>query len=739
MSRKETADQLHHNNAVAECESLARSLLKTPLRWTKTFDKIVDDDRNFQRFGSFAIYAEKVCGPVSFHPFNDIQRSTIISTFVPIQGNSKPEDDIDVRRIKASFYDYSRANRCTFLTGRRGTGKTFIMNYVLASEWEKFRENRIVIFRTDVLKLNKLNDRNRQEGVRPVTIDEYTQAHSYFIALRYGMMPIEGRSDPLLSVFQPAGFQTGFENFLIKCGSHETVGKLWASIVDYFRRTVLADDQRADQFSFQLARHVLREDPTTTQSLFGFFCKAIQHEGVFGGKQTTRVVGIVDGIDNVVRHHGNLTYDRLLLELNDICYDDDRPKRFDKMFLLMRNDTFHDFNDRNSALIVEPKTVAKPIVVRERPIEAVLARKIELVTEGTSQYAKLHMSNSGLEGTEFEKYKSGLAAYAKEILSRLGRSRRILGNSGKLPKSREQEAFDTVFNGNMRSLLKCICRGYDYIGRYAKTNDRDILLKNDRLKRQLIFEGSVLAGCRYFPSTFKYLDGRWCPNIFEWRSTVGRAEWHGLVMLRVLQAAAIVDQEFTISRLTDELCKIFRYPEGRVDDAIFASFEFGLVTYRGVNFPEKSISIEYSPDQVLGNPVIGLTPKGRMVMNLPFRIVQAMYFMSLGVKQDLKAAGKYARATYVHNPDNPVDARQFKEPLILSTISLLRHIRTSHDNEMENARREKISQVKYFELPSLKKVEQSVMHMIRSTPPKAIANLKNALDMSLDAGHARKS
>lgn len=720
------------NNQIRHCQELARVLIDTPIEWTRTFGSIVDTATNLQKIGKFAEYAEDVCGPVSFHPFSKTQRDELKSIFVPLAPGNSPDDDPDVAQIRHALS--SGDDQCAVVVGERGAGKTLTINYVLACEWEQLRRKRIVVFRADVVKLNQWNERNRTKNT-PVTIDEYMQAHSYYIALRFGMMPVGIRRDPLLAFFEPAADRTSFHSYLAQCDHATTTEQLWDRVIRFFKRNVVEFGDRADEFSCKLVVDVLRRAKHDAQALYRYFTRAIRTQGRFTEQETAKIVGIIDGVDNVVRHRGNAVYDRLLGELNVFTQKRERAKRFDKVLLVMRNDTFRDLVTRDTTLDFERPAIGLLIVVAQRPIQDVLARRAGIAQEGTSHLAEKSRKNKKLEADEFEALRNGLIPYGKDVLVRLARGRRFMRRGLRDARRSEQDAFVAVFNSNMRCFLKCICRGYDYVSRYAQQSTHSTYTLSRKLRAQVVFEGSLLAGCKFFPSTFHDYSGRWCPNLFEWRLTDGGNVWIGLILVRVLQLAAVDEHNFTIERLRSEICRLFRYPTGRVEEMILVAFEFGLIFNKDVAYPERPGTTEHSPDHRLGKPVIGLTEKGRLIRDLPFRVLNVMYFMALSVKLDLKALGFPSVSDYAHSPELAVDTRRFRLPVVLTTIAMLRHIKTAHDREMGFVRASSIEMSPHFELPPTDRLVHAIEETISTMPTKSLDILNTLLIKTMEAHH----
>ena len=388
-------------------------------------------------------------------------------------------------------------NHLITISGRRGTGKTMVINFFLTTAHKKLSENGFLWFRTDIAKLWAMENDS-------LTVTQYTIIHSLYIALKYSkfdlnlnpMQPISDESE--LDKVLPGKL---FRNYLNEVSTNQAIIDLWDDVVKNFKwvERVYKDKKPVSSFLDKGKELILKHSCQALKELFAEMIAFLKLKALEAGK-TLEILIILDGVDNIRAGAHQDRYFSLLKEINLMLLDDPIIVG-DRYILVARPETFHDFDYIRTAMTVGRRDTSEFEI--DSDFIADLVKKKRAAIENPTEYfrttAQKIIGPEGIGAKEIE----CLAESINYLLEHLERAGAHLQSLKGLPS--KCSPVDLVFDGNIRSMLRNCIRAHSHKKRLKKVTHKRTLL-----------EGSVLAGCNSMTINLNdNVRGRWCPNLFE--------------------------------------------------------------------------------------------------------------------------------------------------------------------------------------------------------------------------------
>lgn len=611
-----------------------------------------------------------------------------------------------------------------FLIGARGSGKSSAQNDLINNPEDNLFVRGFTFFRADVAKLHHFNveklDVPDKLSAR-MTIAEYMMVHAFFVAFRKGNTE---SADPAMrlfaedalaargSRFSPPAEESPFLSW-IEQRTMQSAGdykSLWASIVQAYRGRVQNTRNDSDLYTFLIKwRQIETQSRSLLPDLFEIFLEFIV--GVDGydppRNSTARIVLIVDGVDNLrvdeyrLAHIGNGAgtsrewYGKYLEDLKRMTEGGMWPNLARKTVFAIRPDTAEDLEtlgahvglaapgglassrDTDSVILVGPPDID---LMTKRKREAARDRSVEaLFIEGLGD-------PDASKSTDYTRQVPEMHRWFDLFVPLFISVHNLTLKQCELPHGSARHVLRIVFNDNVRSYSRNLIYTFSavYDAAFDSCRGQHITAPNMRdqefiaTAKAIAFEVSVTAGASYFPeNNDDKINGRWCPNLFDFVLTSGESRWNGLVLLRVLQT--LPDINSTNCGLTTldivDLLATMKYPKVLVERALLYAHEFGLICKRNTELStQHRIEIRYER-----------TEKGVYIQRLPFYNAAVLYLMSTGCRfapgesPPPKRMNDLIAAHWIH--DRAAESRAFWAAALKSGTYLLRHILSAHTRD----------------------------------------------------------
>ena len=632
----------------------------------------------------FFRHVTNVLGPISFNP-NDIARREAfkllyVETPLPAgteSAKAAPPCVDGFKNMLDAIFD--RNADLIFLIGKRGSGKTIAINNLLTTYWDRFQDKRWIVFRGDVAKLID-NLANRERYPHPVSILNFTIAHAFYVMLKNHaqdklLTPLFRSRSPFLQFLdnippgaskRPAGSRA------------KTVGTFWRYIVRTYKSKAKEADIPGDTFSIELALEMEEKWPGGLREVYQYVVQYLKSEQ--GGNAD--VLLIVDGVDNIKPGIGSSTYKRLIQELGYCLPHGEENPWYSKILVALRANTKFDLiNHIEANALKQPGHGSVEFLMSQQNIAHIVLKRIAEVVAPNTKWARrlvqrlpqIEQSSLGEHSWLLTEVTSAILKHAKLVGLVVGRS----GNDSKNSRDNLNEAFVSLFNQNLRSLIRNVFLSYQYLLKNFPPTSADRAHPKSYINahRRYIVEASILGGHQVFSANSdSNIHGRWCPNLFEWTPDSSHSSWNGLTLLRVLQLVRACPSTLGYVTVIDKLNHDFGYARKTVKEALDWSLDFGLIEHSALVWVEL-------PDGIDKCPSLKICEKGSFIMMLPFRSLPVAYFM--GVVCRLGAAALTAAGTRddLHHR-NSGRQRRFRAPALNTALLLMRHVVCAHEREM---------------------------------------------------------
>jgi len=572
-----------------------------------------------------------------------------------------------------------KENQILNISGRRGSGKTFAINFFLATAHRILSSKGIIWFRTDVSKLWQY-----EEGF--LTLTQYSIFHSIYVALRYS------NEDLNLSALRNNGEM--FSSYLNDISQQQLgikkVFNAWRRIVESFvtiqRKSLFDPTAKPVSYFLREGKQILKEfeeyviENVYTEMLH--FLRKSAHEKDLN----LRIVVIFDGIDNIRVDAEPERYMRILNDIHVLCRQN--PLKIGDTFIIVaRPETFKDIVKINA-----PKghgdITPKEFMLNYDLIRDLLNKKSAIIEQPDEYFQALAESYTGnkfIDTEESRDFKSSIS-----YLLRYFRSVAMYSSN-----EQKQKPIDLIFDGNIRSLLRNVIRAHNYKISLAGTNV---------FPNRALLEGSILAGCDHMLKNIEeHVNGRWCPNLFECAS-VEKDQWTGLMMIRIIQLLDFVRDGVEKIKVIEFLNRNFGYPKYEIETAFQTALEYSLIFCIRHDITEFDNRIA-RPEKTR---LYSVTKKGLYVKYLAFNDYATFYFMAAVTPLDLESLKNIGIniGLFTHSTEYE---RHFYRAAILSGMVLWAYIITASRNELRAYRegdekhinQAKLIPVEAFYLPSI--------------------------------------
>jgi GTPase SAR1 family protein len=654
----------------------------------------------------------KVFGWVGGNPGNDLRRQASKLLYVT-QARTGGDRILPNPIAVNTLIDDLTSSESTdiFLVGRRGSGKTAVVNYIINERFEEISSKNFTYFRADISKLHeKINTPrlNKNPKIARITVQEYCMLHAFMVVLQHSTSPV----DISLHAFQKDSKNifdvcTPFEIF-INANSPAENSKLfiaWRQIRKHFFNRPIAKNDR------ETARDVavfvgncidtieVRTIYSLHQKLIEFFAADSDDvKTLLPNKKSTDVILIFDGVDNlrydevsptatkVGNQPSRFWYNKYLDDLESMLRRTADSMGAKKHVYGLRIATKKDLDARNWTIGHTPSSISS-FDVETPPIRATITKKLaaarnnsnnSLYSSGLSEaHKRMHFHNP-TEGNEIlDRFEEFVETYFKQHKERLST---IIKDS-----VTDDLVALVVFNENIRSLSRNLIRTFAQVDQYAQTTrqvgassvyDR---LESFRKAQALIFESSMLGGNECMPvNTENSGMGRWMPSLFEFDAGTDPKKWNGLIMHRVLNCLPgpeSDDSAPTLEFLQDFFLRI-GYQPSQITAAIYTLVDFGLATARKPGEYER-------------------TSKGAYVSTFIFKDAIWLYLCATGAAFGGVRGDQYVgseiehrrKQGYIHRHVSP---RGFHVAVIRTGILCIRHLQSVNDYEINFAKASKV-------------------------------------------------
>lgn len=644
-------------------------------------------------YSDFGRYVERIFGTVEYNPSDPNSDQAIQETYE----TECQAEDLYAERLptKEGFENLHRQildDRCSciVLLGRRGSGKTFAINYFLSRHFlELNRDHSITFFRCDVARLAALNDRPRPDSV-PITIQEYIAAHMYFVLFRWGANDnLLKYAYPRESVSEPS--QQAFVDYLTRsianAEQRAVLHEIWQALCIKYEeccQTLIAK-QRKLRFVEDVVRDIDRLQQKTYRLLFRYFLMYIRTLGSAENIRAGRVINIIDGVDNLL-HRPDTDTLRLeyLRQLIPYMPKNTEAGTFDKNIIIMRDESWHELNaDSTSLPKPDPEDYLSLLHMGRASLDHIFARKRRVALQPISAKFK-----DWLKGDVEKAVCNSMTTFdlvSKTLLKEMSRVEEYLPNGN---KNRSWNPIDCLFNGNIRSYSRNLVRSYDYIIAVSRKDKRigEALQKSTQEAHvdsvtaieRILLEGSITAGNMFMSkNTDRQVKGRWCPNLFFFDQVDGYPYWGGLTTLRLLQLLEHQSQKYSAESAAALLTELFGYPRDIVRNHISDAREFGLIENGDYMAQLKSVD-------GVGKfaPALKITQKAEYIKLLAFSNAAVFYLMALGTPMSDPVLRVLPQEPLVHHQAE-IGRRSFPIAAVSTSILLMYHIVGTHRSEME--------------------------------------------------------
>lgn len=229
----------------------------------------------------------------------------------------------------------------------------------------------------------------------------------------------------------------------------------------------------------------------------------------------------------------------------------------------------------------------------------------------------------------------------------------------------ENELFDKLYDGNLRGAINNFLSIHSYARLRSRGTNPDFGTVNR--SNFVYIEGLTLHGRLYLDTSEEpFCFGKVIYNPFWFDKKKAQGKWHGLCSIRILQ---LLDGEYSEKQTLKIISAKFNYEKEVVKQAISRLLSHGMI---------RAEYDEESSDRVK----LTTSDKGRFILDLVFANINIFYFLSLDtplVKKEVNNANQYS---FHQNTINDLWAG-FNEAAALSSLMLVRHIHTQHSDEAE--------------------------------------------------------
>jgi hypothetical protein len=601
-------------------------------------------------------------------------------------------------KIQSELEDVIRQYDRVAFVGRRGSGKTTILNKWLNDRTSSFFEAdegiNHIWFRIDA---SKIYNSSKGFGVK-----SYYTAHSVFVFLLYsGLISIEEE-----------GASQFFRRVLADIPNEYIMNKITPfcdqlkKIIERSKtRVALKDKSVVVVEAIASSAFYLRQ----AEDIYNLLVATLARRG-------TGLICIIDGVDNVSYNKNYSNYQTMCQQMREFFTDyfSKDPDLKKKLLLVSRPETIPELEIRavgtnhkvaGDFIEVLYRIVNVPVVAPARVLQKKIAAIRSPEFDSERQIFLTGMQTLHPNDSEFDVINARIRKYSdtnfenlvieemNQILSDFPFSNRTFYVAG----LEHNDFLGDFFDGDIRAYLAAFRRVAHGKRYYVALNIQNI----DSI--ELIPEIFVLSGRIYKTSAFNVSEGKdryvrpnnadLFPNIF-WYEAIGRTEtihqWHGLCGLRILQLANF--RQKRVYEIAKILNALFDYPFDVIEEVIQTFIAYGLINVEHDDETysrwEATASEVFNQDNPLSGhrAIISTTKKGRICATLSLVYFKWLYFLALDtplLKYFLPDdSGDNFIRFYKPFSDLTHSDFNFWDAVIPTTGVLLKHIVHFHGQEM---------------------------------------------------------
>lgn len=617
-------------------------------------------------------YYVKVMSWLQANPSNPDLVEAIKSAYVWYE--PKASGNVKLANSKQGHNDFLRAvvelkPNTIFLVGPRGSGKTFYLNYLMSTEIDNLYTRKKTMYRAE---LSKLFDYNAEHPNEPFTVEDYLYAHVAYVTYKYReRTPLwdeiwkdEGSVTTTMIRFASAAIGAG--------GTSRAVGVSPDQVVDQYKKLLetLAVIQLKDKSDKTFLFDILLNN-------FGRHFSFLLARTIL---QLTRIRGfspilVFDGLDNVEYYRHRKLYNQLLDQIVILClhHDDHRNLEGAKTVISLRNETYEHLKKLARRARFEIGT--EKFVIKEHDIAAILTKRAGHTLQPPCAYFRSHKPDGAAYRTERESLAPQLRdscpataddfdrffmIFANNYLSHLSKhAREVLGISAEVNPA---QVMTFCYNWNLRRFIHNFVNVFRYTI-FFKTRSTVADYRDYLLAEGLSLNGNLYLDSEEDDRSF----GASIPNIFWFDQEINLTSWHGLTLYRILQS---LNSEARLNKtgLLKALQSDFSYHKDIILQRFDICIKYGLIA--GHYVPER------------GSLIYELTSKGRLFLRYPFLDINQFYIMALDTPLCSQAV-RTSSMVFYHSND-PKFWTNYTEACVLTSTTLIRHILTTHKEEMRD-------------------------------------------------------
>lgn len=574
-----------------------------------------------------------------------------------------------------------------FLVGPKGSGKTFYLNYLVNTNNDYFYDNKLIWFRADISKLYKHNitlDLKQNENIDDVkyTLENYFNLHIVYVSTKYReKMKIldqfwkdkNGESTDL--ILDKWLSNTRFQEI------EEDPDQLIKKFKSFFDSIKIEEKNLFGQQSL--------EKDKVKRLVWGK--KAIIRNDLLAeviidylNWHNYKPLLIIDGLDNINYYSYEYYYQDILAQVRALFLKDDKKNFYNsKTIISLRDETYHDLLQLSLSFF---KNYNPSIFrIKTNDVEKIIRSKVDIAMKPKCSYykqkkeylnrklAKLMESNSCIKENEKQTTKELISSNDKHFQSFANQflDQMVSAIKKTIPIKYTDEDIDIMFvfrqfyNNNLRAFLNNFLNIYNYSCLFKEkkryiSSDRDYVLT----------EGQLLNGNLFldtYNSQFEF--GKCIPNLFWFNCYKHISKWHGLCLIRLLQL--VKHKTYTENELMNMLYNLFGYPQDLAKYNIYYSISHGLMKCK---FDYES-NIKY----------FYITSKGIFLIDYELFSVDLLYFIAIDTP--------FAKCFCVDSKFLRFHTNEYHyweyyiEACVITVISFIRHILTTHNNEMSKIKK----------------------------------------------------
>ena len=361
---------------------------------------------------------------------------------------------------------------------------------------------------------------------------------------------------------------------------------------------------------------------------------------------------IFDGIDNINYITGRNKYMSFLEQMKHFGLGVHKTKLHEaKLLVVCRNETYAHFRNDVATYGDHYQFSISPL-----DIDSICSDKVSKVIDcSLSNYKNVRDKAAceidkakGLneEGKSIGWFDLSLSRFAKSFSMQIQNE---LRRSTKLDSYLIDNILLSLYNSNVRAFTYNMLNAWDYKLLFEET-------KKIRGRSYVVLEGMLLDGKLFFDSKHTMEASADFINPFYYDSTDQDKQWHGLCGMRLFNLLSIAGP-YTKERIRLILNSWFGYHPLIIEQFFQRFVEAGLVV---PNLRREEVTIRYS-----------ITSKGLLFMNMPFLNVDFLYFFALDTPLSAYIVSD-SRMIALHSKF----WENYTEAAVKTTMTMIRHIKS---------------------------------------------------------------